>query len=274
MTTPGARPGARSGARSDARSDPAGRGVPRWGGLNPTLARIEVARVLRNRRTLVIVLVLPAALFLSFSGGARWQERVGHGNVAAYVMTSMAFYGAALTAASAGTSVALERAQGWSRQLRLTPLHPAAYVVVKAAAALVLSAVAIAVVNVVALAQGRAEVPAGRWVACALLTLVCTLVFAALGVFVGFLVPGENAMQVLGPGLAVLAFLGDVFVPIDPGSLLHRVAEVSPMYGVVRISRWPLTGELGVADVANALVWLALFVAGAAWRMSRDGGRV
>ena len=46
-----------------------------------------------------------------------------------------------------------------------------------------------------------------------MLTLACTMTFAALGVFVGYIVPGENAMQILGPGLALLSFLGGAVHP-------------------------------------------------------------
>ena len=254
--------------------DPTTRRVPPLGGFNTTVLRIELRRMLRNRRTVVFTLIFPAALFLSFGGQSNWNDSVGHGNVAAYIMVSMALYGAALTAASGGAMVAMERAMGWSRQLRLTPLSPGVYILMKALLALVLGAVAITAVNVVGLAQGKPDMPAGVWVACALLTLACTMVFAALGVFVGYLVPGENAMQILGPGLAILSFLGNVFIPMDAGSTIYRVAEWTPMFGVAEISRWPLTGDLAWTAVANAVVWFALFVAGAAWRMSKDTARV
>jgi ABC-2 type transport system permease protein len=99
-------------------------------------------------------------------------------------------------------------------------------------------------------------------------------VFAALGVFVGYLVPGENAMQILGPGLALLSFLGNVFIPLDSGSTLWDIAAWTPMFGVAEVSRAPLTGELPWYAVVNAVAWLAVFVAGAAWRMSKDTARV
>jgi len=254
--------------------DAAARRVPPLGGFNLTVLRIELSRMLRNRRTMFFALVFPAALFFAIGSSTSWRERAGYGNVAAYVMVSMALYGGALIAASGGASVATERALGWSRQLRLTPLNPAVYIAMKAVVALVLGAVAITVVNLVALLQGRAEMPTGRWIACALLALVCTTVFAALGVFVGYLVPGENAMQVLGPGLALLSFLGNVFIPITQGTVLWNVAAWTPMFGVAEVSRAPLTGELPWYAVVNAVVWLAIFVAGAAWRMSRDTARV
>ena len=254
--------------------DPTTRRVPPFGGFNPTVLSIELRRMLRNRRTIVFTLIFPAALFLSFGGQSDWNDDAGNGNVAAYIMVSMGLYGAALTAASGGTTVAMERAMGWSRQLRLTPLHPSAYILMKALLALVLGAVAIAVVNVVGVLQGKPDMPVGIWVECALLTLVCTLVFAALGVFVGYLVPGENAMQILGPGLAILSFLGNVFIPISEGSTVYQVAQWTPMFGVGEISRWPLTGDLAWTAVLNAVAWFLVFVAGAAWRMSKDTARV
>ena len=51
---------------------------------------------------------------------------------------------AALTGAAGGARVALERSLGWSRQLRLTPLHPVAYILMKTLVALVMGALAIA----------------------------------------------------------------------------------------------------------------------------------
>jgi ABC-2 type transport system permease protein len=254
--------------------DPTRRRVPPLGGFNLTVLRIELSRMLRNRRTIVFTLVFPAALFLAIGSSSGWQEKAGHGNVAAYIMVSMALYGAALTAAAGGAMVATERALGWSRQLRLTPLNPAVYISMKALIALILGAVAISVVNVVGVAQGRASMPTHLWVECAVLTLLCTMVFAALGVFVGYLVPGENAMQILGPGLALLSFLGNVFIPIDDGSVLWNIAAWTPMFGVAEISRAPLTGELPWYAVVNAVGWLAVFVLGAAWRMSKDTARV
>ncbi len=172
-------------------------------------------------------------------------------------MVSMALYGAALTAAAGGAMVAMERALGWSRQLRLTPLNPVVYILIKALVALVMGAIAIVVVNVAGLVQGSAEMPTDVWIASALATLCCTLVFAALGVFVGYLVPGENAMQILGPGLALLSFLGNVFIPITDRSALWHVATWTPMFGVAEITRAPLTDELPWYAVVNAVAWLA-----------------
>ena len=251
------------------------RRVPPLGGFNLTLLKIELMRMLRNRRTIIFTLVLPAALMLSFGGQSGWQERVGSGNVAAYILISMALYGAALTSAATGSMVAMERAVGWSRQLRLTPLNPVAYILTKALVALCMGALAIVAVNVIGRIQGKAEMPIHVWVLAMVVTLFCTLTFAALGVFIGYIVPGENAMQILGPGLALLSFLGGLFIPLDQyASAVRDVAYWTPMYGVAEVARAPLTHELPWYAVVNAVVWFLLFIAGAAWRMSKDTARV
>ena len=250
------------------------RRVPPMGGFNLTALSIELKRMLGNRRTIIFTLVFPAAMFFAFGTGTGTAGRVGAGNVSAYILVSMGLYGSALTAAAAGAMVALERSLGWSRQLRLTPLNPVAYILIKALVALSMGAVAIVVVNLAGLAQGKPDMPASTWVASALVTLLCTSTFAALGVFVGYVVPGENAMQFLGPGLALLSFLGGVFIPLTAGSAIWHVAVFTPMYGVAEVARAPLTHELPWYAVVNAVVWFGVFVAGAAWRMTKDTSRV
>jgi ABC-2 type transport system permease protein len=254
---------------------PTTRRVPPLGGFSATFLGLEVRRLLRNRRTLVFTVVLPPAFFFVFGGPSYADQAAGRGNVTAYVMTSLAVYGAMIATTSAGASVALERAVGWSRQLRLTPLDPLAYVVTKLLTAMVMGALSVAVV-LVAGAVGGASMPAWCWVACALVAWVGSLVFAAFGLLMGYLLPSENVMQLLGPLLAVLAFLGGLFVPLTVlGETFRTLAQFTPAYGVGVLAHAPLD-DLGVSvgAVINVVVWTALFVAGAVLRFRRDTARV
>lgn len=249
---------------------------PRLGGFSSTFLRIEVRRMLRNRRAVIFALVLPGVFFLLFGTDASYRtDRAGAGNVTAYIMVSMAVYGAMIAATSGGAVVATERALGWSRQLRLTPLHPVAYIVIKTMVAMLLGALAIVAVFVVGQFAG-ADLPLGRLIACGLIGWLCSAVFAALGLFVGYLLPGENVMQVIGPLLAVMAFAGGLFVPLDQMSgTFATIAKFTPAYGVGMMSRAPFGGEDGLVLAAiNVIAWASVFVVGAAWRMSRDTQRV
>ena len=64
-------------------------------------------------------------------------------------------------------------------------------------------------------ALGGAPMDGWVWVVSALVAWVGALVFAAFGLFMGYLLPSENVMQILGPVLALLAFVGGLFVPLS-----------------------------------------------------------
>src|SRR5262245_24033811 len=95
-------------------SDIAARRVPGLGGFNLTILKLEVRRLTRNRRTVIISIALPIVFFLLFGTGQAYDnQRAGHGNVAAFVMISLALYGAVLATTFGGAMVSIERSQGW-----------------------------------------------------------------------------------------------------------------------------------------------------------------
>jgi ABC-2 type transport system permease protein len=256
--------------------------TPRRGLVSLTYLQVELRRLVRNRRTVIFSLVMPPVFFLLFGTAKEYRtESVGHANVTAWIMVSMALYGAMLATTSGGASVSLERSQGWTRQLRLTPLRPASYVLTKVVAAMVLGLASVVVTAAVGLAKG-ASGDAGRIALAVGLAWVCSAVFAAFGLFMGYLLPSENVMQVLGPVLALLAFAGGLFVPLGDG-LFATIAKFVPTYGVAQLARWPLTGTGGGSDidpgnlalaVLNVAVWAVVFTVGAAWRFRKDTARV
>ena len=252
------------------------RSVPPLGGFNATLLRLELRRMLRNRRTVIFSVVMPVVFFLLFGTGRSYSdESAGHGNVAAFIMVSMALYGAMLSTTGGGAMVAVERSQGWSRQLRLTPLSAPAYIAVKVVVAMALGGLSVLVVYVAGALSG-AHMDTHLWVETALIAWVGSLVFAAFGVFMGYLLPSENVMQFIGPGLALFAFLGGLFVPLDQmGHTFATIAKLTPMYGLSELVHTPLTGgSPGWAAYVNVAVWLTIFAGGAVWRFRRDTARV
>lgn len=254
------------------------RRVPPLGGFSMTFIKLELRRLMRNRRAVIFTLVMPSAFFLLFGTGSKYKTdfSVGaHTNVTGYIMVSMAVYGAMIAVTSGGAMVSTERALGWSRQLRLTPLHPVAYVATKGFVAMSMGAVAIVMVSIVGSLFG-AEIPLHTLILCDLLGWICTLVFAAFGLFMGYLLPSENVMQVLGPALAIMSFAGGLFAPLDSFSHTFQiVAKFIPVYGVGVIARYPIGhAENLTLAVINVFAWTAIFVLGAAWRMSKDTQRV
>jgi ABC-2 type transport system permease protein len=254
------------------------RSVPPLGGFSGRFLRLEIRRLLRNRRTMVFTLVMPPAFFLLFGGlsSGYQSETAGRGNVSAYLMISFAVYGSMIANTSAGASVAVERALGWSRQLRLTPLDPLAYMATKVLTAMVVGAGSVAIVFAVGALSGAAHMPFWAWLVSGVVAWACAVVFAAFGLFIGYLVPSENVMQLLGPALALLALMGGIFVPLSQLSdTLQTLASYTPAYGVGVLARAALVDDgVDLGAVVNVVAWTAIFGLGAIWRFRHDTARV
>jgi len=248
------------------------RRVPPLGGFNMTAITLEIRRVLRNRRTLWFILIFPNIFFYIFGvvgGAAR-----GGSAVITLVMINMAVYGAMVGTTSGGAAVALERSLGWSRQLRLTPLSPVAYIAMKVLVSMVLGAMAIASTYLVASFTGVHMTPS-QWLLSALASWVASFVFAAFGLFMGFLLPSENVMQFVGPMLAVMALFGGIFIPLRAlPQALQDMAHFTPMFGVGQLARAPFTGELTGWAVGGVIAWTLIFGVGAMALFRRDTKRV
>ncbi len=67
----------------------------------------------------------------------------------------------------------------------------------------------------------------------------------------GYLLPSENVMQIIGPVLGVFSLLGGLFVPISLlPTAMQDIAPFMPTYGVASIARFPLVGRRLRPDVA------------------------
>jgi ABC-2 type transport system permease protein len=253
------------------------RRAPAAGGFNLTLLRLEIRRMLRNRRTVLFTMVLPVFFFLLFGLNSAYANLpYGSGNVSAQVLINLALYGAVLATTAGGAMVAIERSVGWSRQLRITPLSPAAYIAVKMLTAMVLGLSSLTAVFVVGGITGKPSMPIWVWVVSALSVWVGSLIFAAFGLFMGYLLPTENVMQILSFVLVIFAFAGGVFIPLSQyPHVVQEIAQYTPMYGLNQLVHAPLLGTAPhLAWIANAVVWLAIFAAGAMWRFRKDTARV
>jgi ABC-2 type transport system permease protein len=266
-----------SPARASIAPDLTSRRAPAFGGFNLTALRLEVRRLLRNRRTVIITIIAPVFLFLVIGlNSANAGIRYGHGNYAAFVMVSLELYGAVFSTTFAGAAVSIERSQGWSRQLRLTPLSATAYIGMKVLTALILALGSIVVVNAAGLATHKASMPGYLWIVSALCVWIGSLLFAAFGLFVGYLLPAENVMQILGLIMTLLAFAGGLFIPINvlPGAV-QAVAKWTPEYGLNQLVHAPLLGgSVQWTWAVNVLAWLVIFAGGAIWRFGKDTARV
>jgi ABC-2 type transport system permease protein len=242
--------------------------------MNSALLRMEIRRKLRDRRTMMFALILPAIFFLTFSAGD--QSKVAGLSVGPYVMISMATYGAMNALFTGGGLIAAERAIGWNRQLRIAGLPGRDYVVTKALMAYVTAVPGLIAVFLLGAAVKNVSLDAGTWIAAAISILLGLLPVAALGIAIGYSASRPATLQpIFGLGSALLALLGGMFYPADlfPRAMLDFV-QLLPTYWSAEAGRAVLQGSwVGWHGTAVLAVWTLVFGALAMWMYQRDAIR-
>jgi ABC-2 type transport system permease protein len=245
--------------------------------MNPLVyTRYELLRTLRNRRFFILSLGFPLILYFVIAGSNRHVGDIGGSGLSApmYFMVGLSAFGTMSAMLSSGGRIAAERAVGWNRQLRISPLSPRTYFAVK-----VLTAYMMAVISLLALYAAGASLgvslQAGDWLKMTGLILIGLVPFAALGITIGHLLTPDSIGPAMGGGISLLAFLGGVWFPIPSHGFLHVIAQYLPSYWLVQASHvgvggrsWSTMGWLVMAAWTVILAWLA------ARAYRRDTGRV
>ncbi len=250
--------------------------------MNATFLGLEIKRVLRDYASMFFIVVLPAFFYVIFGAAQEYSnEDAGNGNVGMLIMISMAGYGAATATTGIGGRAAVERMQGWGRQLGLTPLRDSAFVSMKTVLAVVIGAVPIVITYAFGAVSG-AEGSAGAWLLSGAALLFGAIVWALYGLCAGLMFRSEAAVGAASGLLVILAFLGNIFIPLS-GTML-TIAKFTPLYGYIALGRYPLTGgdvldgDTVVHDalwipLANVGAWTAIFAVLATWLVRRGRSR-
>jgi len=229
--------------------------------------RLEVPRTLRNRRLIMLTIVFPVAFYLLFTrvltGGARLDN-----DERAFLMVSMAAYGAIGAALSAAVRVAMERTNGWTRQLRVTPLPALGYVTTKLVTAYLSAIPAILLVMVAALTVNQVALSPTTWLAILVALTLGVLPFAALGVAIGYVFDESTAQLVFTISFVGLSVLGGLWTPIStfPDSLA-TIGRMLPSFHFANLGWSALAGQVpDIGDVLALLAYGLTFVGIVAWR--------
>jgi ABC-2 type transport system permease protein len=231
----------------------------------------EIRRTFRNPRYLVFSLGMPMVLFLLFSSGSS-NDRIGGLTVAAYIMVSMATFGAMSGVFSTAGKIALERSTGWNRQLRLTALTGRQYVLGKAITGFSVAVPALLIVFVAGALGKGVSLPMARWPEVGLSVLLGLLPIAALAVWLGYAAKPDSLQAVMGGLISLLALLGGLWVPIESfPNWVGDIAKALPTYWAAGAGRQALAGSwIGWHGVLVLAVWTVVFGAVAGRAYLRD----
>lgn len=236
--------------------------------------RLEIRRMLRNRRYLLFTIVFPVTLYVLYTAilptsgdgtkdGLTWS---------AYFLVSMAAYGAIGAAMSQAAPVALERRQGWARQLRTTPLPGWAYVATKLVSAVVLTLPALVLVATAGVLVDHVALGGGTLALTIGVLALAAVPFAALGLLIGYVLDAESAQGGMVLAFFMLAILGGLFAPLDAfPTQVATIGHVLPSSHLASLGRAVAAGRVpDMADAAVLVAWTVVLGALAAWRYRVD----
>jgi ABC-2 type transport system permease protein len=242
--------------------------------MNRSYLMYELLRTLRNRRFFFFSLGFPLILYFLIALPSRNVDDLKSSGLSAplYFMVGLAAFGTMNAMLSAGARIAGERAVGWNRQLRITPLTTRAYFRAKVITGYAMAAMTLTALYLAGTALG-VRLSAHHWAQMTGYILVGLVPFAALGIVIGHFVTPDSVGPVMGGSTAMLAILCGTWFPLS--GALKTVGEALPSYWIVQAGHvslggkpWTSTGWLVVAG------WTIAGIAAARWAYARDTKRI
>jgi ABC-2 type transport system permease protein len=228
-------------------------------------SRYELLRALRNRRFFVFSLAFPVTMFFLIAGPNRHEPLDGI-PFAFYYMTGMIAWGTMAAVIAGGARIAAERALGWHRQLRVTPLPVGTYFAAKVLTGYLTAALTIVLLYVAGASMG-VRLPAGDWIGMTVLILVGLVPFAVLGVLLGHVLTVDSMGPALGGLTALFALVGGAWGPLISHGLFRTLTEGVPSYWLVQAGKsvttgagWPVTAWVVIVVWTVGLLALAVRV--------------
>jgi ABC-2 type transport system permease protein len=241
-----------------------------------TYLRYELLRTVRNRRFFLFSLGFPLILFFAIVPPNRNVHDFDGSGISfpLYYMVGMTAFGTMSAMLSCGGRIAAERAVGWNRQLRITPLSPRSYFRVK-----VITGYMMAILTMLALyAAGTSlgvTLSGSQWLKMTGLILLGLVPFAALGVMLGHLLTPDSIGPAMGGGISLLALLGGIWFPLGHHGFLPELAQFIPSYWLAQASHVALGGQpWSTKGWIVMIAWTVVLAGLAARAYRRDTGRI
>jgi ABC-2 type transport system permease protein len=246
--------------------------------MNAAYLLTEIRRNFRAPRFLIFVIAFPVLMFLLQANIFTKADAADHARIAAVLMVNMMTFGTFAAANTSGARLALERALGWQRQLRLTPLTGVGYLTGKGLSGLLVGLPALILVPVLAVVAEGVHLDAAGWVRILAGVWLGTIPLVLLGLLIGQFGTPDSMQPITMLVTLGMGFLGGLWIPIEsmPG-WLHDVAQLMPTYWVLQVARPAVTTDMVVSLPESAGVlaaWTVVLGALVIRRYRKDSARV
>jgi ABC-2 type transport system permease protein len=222
-----------------------------------TLTRLEVRRVLRNKRYLLFTIGLPVVLYLAFGRSKSLAYGLGFKEFYMIAMASTGAFSGALTGNA--QRISQERKDGWIRQLRISSLPASGYVVAKIVASMVTSVTSVVLVLLLGRFYGDVQMPLWKWIAVGVAIWIGAMTFAALAVAIGYRFMPDAVQPITMFVWLGMSIFGGLWFPVS--GTLGKIAKALPTYQITRVATDVIAqGTISMGRVGIILAWLAGFV--------------
>ena len=232
-------------------------------------ARLELTRAARNRRYLMFGIGFPVVFYLLYTGVLQGKAASPSDPAfQSFFLVSMAAYGMVGAALTTAVPIAQERAMGWTRQLRITPLPSAAWVATKLVVAYLTALPAVGLVSLAAVVVNHVSLAPATWVQLVTGLAFGVIPFAAFGLLLGFTFDPGSAQGAVTLTYLATSILGGLWAPVStfPDGLA-TIARIMPTYHLANLG-WTAVDGRGVdpVDVLVIAGYAIVAFALVAWR--------
>jgi ABC-2 type transport system permease protein len=242
--------------------------------IQSTYLRYEVLRNFRNLRFFFLALAFPLVLYFAVTSANRHAVFDGT-SFPLYFMVAMATLGTMAGVVSSAAIIAAERASGWTRQMRITPLGTGAYFGAKVVNAYLRALVTIVLMCLAGTAFG-VRLSATEWLTVGGLLLVGLVPFTVLGVLLGHVISPDASAPAVGVIVTLFALLGGVYgFQIATSGAMFGFMKALPSYWLVQAGKTALGGGGWPAEAWIVIAaWTAVLTVLAVTVYRRDTSRV
>jgi ABC-2 type transport system permease protein len=238
-------------------------------------ARYEAVRMLRAPAFAIPFLVLPVIVYVFFGIVMTGEAAARNPNIPDFLFlgfSTMAVMGPALF--GMGCTLAVERDSGLMKLKRALPAPPGAYLLSKMVMSMFFATVAMVLMVCVAVIGGKTHLGAAQFAVVAVILIVGSVPFCAIGLFIGAHSSGGAAPAFTNLVYLPMIWLSGLFVPL-PG-VMQKLVVIWPAFHLDQIALHAidLEGFKFVPPAMSAAVLIAVtvvFGGAAIRRLARSG---
>ncbi|NQZ09631.1 MAG: ABC transporter permease [Algicola sp.] len=213
-------------------------------------SKMEVLKMIRSPGFAISSLMFPV-MFYTFFG---LLFTMSAANMSTYMLATYGTFGVIGPALmSFGVGVSVERGQGWFDVKEASPMPASAYIVARIAVSLVFSTAIILCLFTLGATFGGVSLLQSQWLLLALVLMLGSLPFCAIGLAMGLSMKSSTAPAVVNLTYLPMSFLSGLWVPINafPESL-QTVAHFMPPFHLAQLALKTIDMDIG------GNVWLHL----------------